>query len=107
MKYLVVPLLVITVSGLALIKSYWDGHKSGAAEERAKVHEAVLKEVQRQQEANNMALTEARLRADQLATERNDLESRLEANLAAAQRDPQRDACGLSPDSVRRIDSIR
>lgn len=103
------------VIGAALVLGLvlW-GHSreaSGYARAKAECTAAVAAdrsdELKRQVAANRDALEQSRAAIQTLIQERNALAVTLEENAVAASQDPDAGECGISPDSVRRLNRVR
>lgn len=102
------PWQLYAVAAIAGAAWWGAGHyyDRGRADCEAEVRAAADGERARQAEANAAALKTGAEIVSDLAAENDTLRSTLEEIADAARSDPDRDACGLSSDSLRLLDRI-
>jgi uncharacterized protein YlxW (UPF0749 family) len=106
--YVIAAFAVLVIGAIAY--GAWQhhaGYVAGKVEVTAAVAKATNDERERQSEANARAQAEAREREQQLAAERDRLQSIIEDNAREADQDPLRDSCGIGPDGSLRLNKLR
>ena len=105
------PYLIGAVLVLGLVLWGHSKDASGYARAKAECATAVAAdrsdELKRQLHANREALEQSRVAIETLIQERTALGVTMEENAVAASQDPDAAECGISADSVRRLNRVR
>lgn len=97
------PYIAVAIGVLGAAWWLYDlGYDNGVA----KVEAQIQKELERQQEVNNLALAEARKREEQLLADNAALMNKANRLRNAAAQDPHANRVCLSPGSVQRLNSV-